>query len=91
MDDQHLTLPELARCLRVSDRHVQRLLETGDGPPAIRLGRRIIFNRAAVQRWLEARTSGSRPLYSKGRSRSPSTPTLDQPSPAIHGDGDGGD
>jgi excisionase family DNA binding protein len=58
MDDQHLTLPELARWLRVSERHVQRLLETGDGPPSIRLGRRIIFNRLAVQQWLETRTTG---------------------------------
>jgi excisionase family DNA binding protein len=58
MDDQHLTLPELARWLRVSERHLQRLLEIGDGPPLIRLGRRIIFNRVAVQHWLEARTTG---------------------------------
>jgi putative DNA primase/helicase len=58
MDDQHLTLPELARWLHVSERHVQRLLETGDGPPSIRLGRRIIFNRVTVQQWLEARTTG---------------------------------
>jgi excisionase family DNA binding protein len=61
MDDEHLTLPELARWLRVSLRHVQRLLETGDGPPSIRIGRRVIFNRVAVQRWLEARTTAKTP------------------------------
>jgi excisionase family DNA binding protein len=57
-DDEYCTLPELARWLRVSERHVQRLLEIGDGPPSIRLGRRVIFSRVAVQKWLEARTSG---------------------------------
>jgi excisionase family DNA binding protein len=57
-DDEYCTLPELARWLRVSERHVQRLLETGGGPPSIRLGRRIIFNRVTVQQWLEARTTG---------------------------------
>jgi excisionase family DNA binding protein len=66
-DDEYCTLPELALWLRVSERHVQRLLETGDGPPSIRLGRRIIFNRVAVQQWLEARTSGRRPPSSEGR------------------------
>jgi predicted DNA-binding transcriptional regulator AlpA len=67
-DDEYCTLPELALWLRVSERHVQRLLETGDGPPSIRLGRRIIFHRVAVQRWLDARTTGKTPPPSGSRS-----------------------
>jgi excisionase family DNA binding protein len=56
MDDQHLTFAELADWLRISVPHLQRQLKKGAGPPSIRLGRRIIFNRAAVKQWLEART-----------------------------------
>jgi excisionase family DNA binding protein len=65
-DDEYCTLPELARWLRVSERHVQRLLQTGDAPPATRLGRRIIFNRANVQHWLERRTTRRGPALDSG-------------------------
>jgi excisionase family DNA binding protein len=67
MNDENCTLGELARWLRCSERHLQRLLEIGEGPPAIRLGRRIIFNRAMVRQWLEARSSG-RASGRRGRS-----------------------
>jgi excisionase family DNA binding protein len=58
-EQEHITLAELARWLRVSVRHVERLLAVGEAPPAIRLGRRIIFNRGAVRQWLESRTTGA--------------------------------
>jgi excisionase family DNA binding protein len=70
MDDEYLTLSEIAEWLRVSERHVQRLLETGGGLPFIRLRRRIIFSRVAVQRWLEARTGGRRPPATQRRVKS---------------------
>jgi excisionase family DNA binding protein len=53
-NNEHFTLRELALWLRVSERHIQRLLAAGEGPPSVRIGRRIIFSRAAVRRWLEA-------------------------------------
>jgi excisionase family DNA binding protein len=56
--NEHFTLRELALWLRVSERHIQRLLAAGDGPPSVRIGRRIIFSRAAVRRWLEAPANG---------------------------------
>ena len=68
-DDGRWTVSELAKWLRVSDRHLQRLMETSDAPPAIRLGRRIIFSRAAVTKWLEARTSRRTPRAASGRRR----------------------
>jgi hypothetical protein len=41
---EFLTLDETARWLRCSTRTLQRLLETGTGPPVIRLSeRRLIF------------------------------------------------
>jgi excisionase family DNA binding protein len=66
LEDEHCTLAELARWLRVSERHVQRLLETGDAPPAIRLGRRVIFSRSAVRQWLDGRTSRRAPTNLRG-------------------------
>jgi predicted DNA-binding transcriptional regulator AlpA len=54
--NEFLTLLELADWLRCSVRTVQRLMETGEGPPVIRLSeRRIIFRLSDAQRWLEGR------------------------------------
>jgi predicted DNA-binding transcriptional regulator AlpA len=58
-ETDHLTLTETAQWLRCSTRTLQRLLETGDGPPVVRLSqRRLIFRLLDVQRWLESRTRG---------------------------------
>jgi excisionase family DNA binding protein len=73
-DDDYCTLAELARWLRISVRHLQRLLETGDGPPSIKLGRRVIFNRVAVQRWLEGRTTAKTPPSGEPRSETDRQP-----------------
>jgi predicted DNA-binding transcriptional regulator AlpA len=57
---EHLTLVETAEWLRCSSRTLQRLLETGDGPPVVRLSeRRLIFRLADVKRWIEGRTRGA--------------------------------
>jgi excisionase family DNA binding protein len=68
LDNEYLTLAETAEWLRISERHLQRLLETGDAPPFNRLGRRLIFSRVAVRRWLEARTSPKAPASNEPRS-----------------------
>jgi len=55
---EHLTLAETADWLRCSSRTLQRLLETGEGPPVVRLSeRRLIFRLADVRRWVAQRTS----------------------------------
>ncbi len=55
---EHLTLAETADWLRCSSRTLQRLLETGEGPPVVRLSeRRLIFRLADVRQWVEQRTS----------------------------------
>lgn len=59
-ESEHLTLTETAEFLRCSPRTLQRLLETGDGPPVVRLSlRRLIFRVSDVRRWLESRTAGA--------------------------------
>ncbi len=55
IDAGALTLPEVAAALRVSRRHLQSLLAKGEGPPVIRLGRRRIIRREALDRWLAKR------------------------------------
>jgi phage terminase Nu1 subunit (DNA packaging protein) len=56
---QYVTKRELSEYWRCSERTIDRLLET-EGLPVIRLSkRRIIFQLASVQRWLEGRTSGT--------------------------------
>ncbi len=55
MSVETLTIPEAAAALRVSRRHLQNLFRRGDGPPVIRLGRRRIIRREALDRWLAGR------------------------------------
>ena len=84
-DNNHLTLDELAKWLRCSMRTVQRLLETGDGPPVIKLSeRRLIFRRDAVTRWLDARTRGASvtPAPRRRGRRSEPAPASAAPAPA---------
>ncbi len=54
-EPQALTLAEAADALRVSPRHLQTLFRRGDGPPVIRLGRRRVIRREALDRWLAKR------------------------------------
>jgi excisionase family DNA binding protein len=52
-----LTLEEAAGALRVSQRHLFKILADGNGPPVVRLGRRKIIRREALQQWLMSRES----------------------------------
>jgi hypothetical protein len=51
-------LPESALCEQYpfSPRTVQRWRATGDGPPYIRVGRRILYRRSDVEEWLSSQT-----------------------------------
>ena len=52
-----LTETEAARRARLSTRTLQRLAETGQGPPRIRLGiRRVGYWRTDLDAWLRAST-----------------------------------
>ena len=49
-----LTTPEAAQILRVSARTLRRWRDEGrgDGPPYLRLGRKIVYDRKALSTWL---------------------------------------
>ena len=53
-----LTIAEAADAARISLRHLQALLQKREGPPVIRLGRRLIIRRQALQTWLISREVG---------------------------------
>jgi excisionase family DNA binding protein len=47
-----LTIGEVAAAIRISRRHLHKLMQNGSGPPVIRLGRRKIIRREALRQWL---------------------------------------
>jgi len=51
-NDAVLTLAETADTLRISRRHLAKLSAEGKGPPTIRLGRRTLVRRIALDQWL---------------------------------------
>ncbi len=58
---EYLTPREAARRYKISERTIERLRETGDGPPFIRVGpRRILYRDADWKAWLAERTHASR-------------------------------
>ena len=51
-----ILLPELAARLRTSPNNLRRMVANGDGPPAMRLGkRRIAFAASGVREWFASR------------------------------------
>ncbi len=50
-----LSFQDAARELRISPRHLTRLCERGEGPATIKVGRRRIIRREALNTWLRSR------------------------------------
>ena len=57
----YLDKPTLARELGRTIRTLDRMLLHGDGPPCVRIGKRVLFRRQAVLRWLLEREKSTRP------------------------------
>lgn len=53
--DTLLNLNEAADLLRISRRTLHHLLAAGDAPPVVRIGRRRLIRRAAIEQWLSDR------------------------------------
>ena len=54
-NQDYLTLQQLAEYLRRSTRTVQRMIQHGQAPPFIQLGRRRLFAKSSVIEWLTSR------------------------------------
>ena len=52
-----LTIAQLADMVQITERHVRRLVAE-DRIPVTRVGRRLRFNRARIQAWLDDNSSG---------------------------------
>jgi predicted DNA-binding transcriptional regulator AlpA len=53
---QYITEEELSRMTTLSRTGLQAMRSRGEGPPYARLGHRIVYRLADVERWIEART-----------------------------------
>lgn len=52
----YLTQEEAAQFTRLSPRTLERMRLTGTGPRYSKAGRRVIYSRRAIEKWLEGRT-----------------------------------
>jgi excisionase family DNA binding protein len=71
-----LTQDEAAAELKVCRRTLDRWRQLGEGPPVTKVGRRILYRRTSLQRWLAAQEqivsfSSATPLNKGGRSARP--------------------
>ena len=58
--DEFLTDPQFARLVKTSTRTTETWRRNGNGPPFIRLGRRILYRRCDVEAWLATQRFHSR-------------------------------
>jgi len=56
---EFLTKAELATELRRNPRTIDRWDVLGTGPPRTRVGRKVLYRRASVMRWLAAQEHGA--------------------------------
>ncbi|MEW6080846.1 MAG: helix-turn-helix domain-containing protein [Bacillota bacterium] len=49
-----LTIPEMAKILRISRNHAYALAHRKDGPPVLCLGRALRVPTVGLERWIEA-------------------------------------
>jgi predicted DNA-binding transcriptional regulator AlpA len=62
-----LTTDELADWLRTTPAGIHSLRYRSEGPPAVRVGRRLLFARADVEAWLESRKENGAPANGSAR------------------------
>lgn len=55
-----LTAKQVSERIQRPERTLERWRLTGEGPPFLRLGRRVAYRIADVERWLDGRTYASR-------------------------------
>jgi predicted DNA-binding transcriptional regulator AlpA len=54
-----LTQREAASVLRLSERTLERSRVTGDGPPFVKAGRRVLYRPADIDAWIASRVRTS--------------------------------
>jgi excisionase family DNA binding protein len=54
-DDEFLTTPETSEMLRTPVGTLYRWRQAGTGPPVYKVGKRTLYKRSDLERWLEGR------------------------------------
>ena len=54
-DTLAISIADFARSIGISRRSLYSLLDRGEGPPTIRIGRRRVIRREAADAWLRSR------------------------------------
>ncbi len=65
--DDYLTREEVAAELRVSVSTMQRYETERRGPPCFLLGKRTLYSRDGVKRWLQAKADEKAQAFNRGR------------------------
>jgi excisionase family DNA binding protein len=50
----YMTLPEVAELLRTPAQTLYRWRNRGEGPPCVKIGKRLLYRRAEVHAWVDA-------------------------------------
>jgi predicted DNA-binding transcriptional regulator AlpA len=67
-DEEFLDTPAAVKLIKLSASTLTKLRLTGDGPRYLKLGRRVVYSRAALIEWMHERECGSTSEYlSRGR------------------------
>ncbi len=53
-----MTTQDVAERLGIAGRTLRRLMDAGEGPPVIRVGRQLRYRPADVDAWLKSRPTG---------------------------------
>lgn len=61
-EDRLLTLPEVAERLRTPEATLRYWRHCNKGPTSFKVGRRVMYVRADVERWIEQQYSQPRPV-----------------------------
>jgi excisionase family DNA binding protein len=59
-DEDLLTMPEVAELIRLPLDTVRFMRHKGTAPVGFRVGRRVLFRRGAVKKWIREQEAGAR-------------------------------
>lgn len=59
LSTEYLTPPEAAAFTRLAVQTLAKLRVQGGGPPYVKISRRVVYGRAALQAWMDARVCSS--------------------------------
>ena len=57
--DDYLTTNETAALLRCSTSYLRHARATGEGPPSVLLGRKVLYRRSDIEAWADAQQNGN--------------------------------